>query len=157
MSTKVLKITIQERKGKLWWHLIWILIWSISNKKLDSLVTKLFVRGRKLNIYLVFVTQSNFPVPKDTAARLNKKHFFIKKIRKEKRFNKLLLIIRLILTSKNSWFCTKNALQKKSSLVTDTNFSSDNWQRSQIIYWRSIENIYNHRWQNHRWRITIWH
>ena len=76
-------------------------------------MTKLFVRGRKLNIYLVFVTQSNFPVPKDTTARLNTKHFFIKKIRKEKRFNKLLLIIRLILTSKNSWFCTKNALQKK--------------------------------------------
>ena len=113
MSTKVLKITIQERKGKFWWRLIWLLIWSISNKKLDSLVTKLFVRGRKLNIYLVFVTQSNFPVPKDTTARLNTKHFFIKKIRKEKRFNKLLLIIRLILTSKNSWFCTKNVLQKK--------------------------------------------
>ena len=113
MSTKLLKITIQERKGKFWWRLIWLLIWSISNKKLDSLVTKLFVRGRKLNIYLVFVTQSNVPVPKDTIARLNRKHFFIKKIRNEKRFNKLLLIIRLILTSKNSWFCTKNVLQKK--------------------------------------------
>lgn len=62
----------------------------ISNKKLNLLVTKLFPEGRKLNIYLVFVTQSNFPVPKDTTARLNTKHFFIKKIRKEKRFNKLL-------------------------------------------------------------------
>ena len=32
----------------------------IHNKKLDSIVTKLFIRGRKLNISLVFITQSNF-------------------------------------------------------------------------------------------------
>ena len=28
----------------------------IHNKKLDSIVIKLFIRGRKLNIYLVFIT-----------------------------------------------------------------------------------------------------
>ena len=37
----------------------------IHNKKLDPIVTKLFIRGRKLNIYLVFITQSYFEVPKD--------------------------------------------------------------------------------------------
>ena len=35
------------------------------NKKLDSIVTDLFIRGRKLNIPLVFITQSYFKVPKD--------------------------------------------------------------------------------------------
>ena len=35
----------------------------ICNKKLNSIVTKLFIRGRKLNIYLVFITQSYFKVP----------------------------------------------------------------------------------------------
>ena len=40
-----------------------------SNKKLDSIVTGLFIRGRKLNISLVFIMQSYFKVPKD--ARLN--------------------------------------------------------------------------------------
>ena len=30
----------------------------LSNKKLNSIVTKLFIRGRKLNISLVFITQS---------------------------------------------------------------------------------------------------
>ena len=35
------------------------------NKKLDSIVTELFIRGRKLNIPLVFITQSYFKVPKD--------------------------------------------------------------------------------------------
>ena len=50
----------------------------INNKKLDSIVTELFIRGRKLNVSLVFITQSYFKVPKD--ARLNTTHFFIAKI-----------------------------------------------------------------------------
>ena len=45
----------------------------INNKKLNSVVTELFIRGRKLNISIVFITQSYFKVPKD--ARLNSAHF----------------------------------------------------------------------------------
>ena len=50
----------------------------VNNKKLNSIVTELFIRGRKLNISLVFITQSYFKVPKDV--RLNSTHFFIMKI-----------------------------------------------------------------------------
>ena len=50
----------------------------IHNKKLNSIVTELIIRGRKLNISLVFITQSYFKVPKDV--RLNTSHFFISKI-----------------------------------------------------------------------------
>ena len=50
----------------------------IQNKKLNSIVTELFIRGRKLNISLVFITQSYFKVPKDV--RLNTTHFFISKV-----------------------------------------------------------------------------
>ena len=50
----------------------------IHNKKLNSIVTEFFVRERKLNISLVFITQSYFKVPKDV--RLNTSHFFIAKI-----------------------------------------------------------------------------
>ena len=50
----------------------------INNKKLNSIVTKIFIRGRKLNIYLVFITQSYCKVPKDV--RLNTSHVFIAKI-----------------------------------------------------------------------------
>ena len=46
------------------------------NKKLNLIVTELFIRGRKLSI--VFITQSYFKVPKDV--RLNSTHFFIMKI-----------------------------------------------------------------------------
>ena len=37
----------------------------ISNKKISSVVTELFIRGWKLNISAVFITQSYFQVPKD--------------------------------------------------------------------------------------------
>ena len=37
----------------------------IKNKKLNSIVTELFIRGRKLNISLIFINQSYFKVPKD--------------------------------------------------------------------------------------------
>ena len=50
----------------------------INNTKLNSIVAELFFRGRKLNISLVFITQSYFKVPKDV--RLNTTHFFITKI-----------------------------------------------------------------------------
>ena len=50
----------------------------IHNKKLNSMFTELFIRGRKLSISLVFITQSYFKVSKDV--RLNTSHFFITKI-----------------------------------------------------------------------------
>ena len=47
-----------------------------SNKKLiNPIVTELFIRGRKLTISLVFITQSYFAVPKNI--RLNSMHYFI--------------------------------------------------------------------------------
>ena len=49
-----------------------------NSKKLDSIVTELFIRGRKLNISLVFITKLYFKVPNDV--RLNTTHFFIAKI-----------------------------------------------------------------------------
>ena len=50
----------------------------IQNKKVNSIVTELFIWGRKVNISLVFITQSYFKVPEDF--RLNTTHFFITKI-----------------------------------------------------------------------------
>ena len=50
----------------------------INNNKLNPVVTELFIRGRKLNISIVFITQSYFKVSKDI--RLNSTHFFIMKI-----------------------------------------------------------------------------
>ena len=48
-------------------------------KKLNPIVTELLIRGRKLNISIIFITQSYFKVPKKV--RLNTTHFFISKIK----------------------------------------------------------------------------
>ena len=47
-------------------------------KKLNPIVTELFIRGRKINISLVFITQSYFAVPKNI--RRSYSHYFIMKI-----------------------------------------------------------------------------
>ena len=43
------------------------------NKKFQAMVKELFIRCRKLNISLVFITQSYFSVPKEV--RLNSTHY----------------------------------------------------------------------------------
>ena len=50
----------------------------INKKKLNPIMTELFITGRKLNISIAFITQSYFKVPDDV--RLNSAHFFIMKI-----------------------------------------------------------------------------
>ena len=61
----------------------------INNKKLNLVVTELFIRDRKLNISLVFITQSYFKVPND--ARLNSTHFFIMKIPNKRELQQIAL------------------------------------------------------------------
>ena len=51
----------------------------INNKKLNPIVTKLFIRGRKVNISIVFITQSYFRVPKDV--RLNSTLFYYENLK----------------------------------------------------------------------------
>ena len=61
----------------------------ISNNKLNRIVTELFIRGRKLNISIVFITQSYFKVPKDV--RLNSTLFFIMKIPNKRELQQIAL------------------------------------------------------------------
>ena len=49
----------------------------MSHKKFQAIIKELFIRCRKLNISLVFITQSYFSVPKDV--RLNSTHYLILK------------------------------------------------------------------------------
>ena len=61
----------------------------INNNKLNPIVTEVFIRGRKLNIFIVFITQSYFKVPKDV--RLNSTHFFIMKIPNKRELQQIAL------------------------------------------------------------------
>ena len=94
----------------------------INNKKLSPIVTELFIRGRKLNISIVFITQSYFKVPKDV--RLNSTHFFIMKILNKRELQQIPLYhssdIDFMKICKE---CTKVPY---SFLVNDTTLQSDN-------------------------------
>ena len=61
----------------------------INNKKLNPILTELFIRGRKLNISLVFITQSRFKVPNEV--RINTTHFFIMKIPNKRELQQIAL------------------------------------------------------------------
>ena len=62
----------------------------INNKKLNPVVTELFIRGRKIDISIVFITQSYFKVPKDVT--LNSTQFFIMKILNKRELQQTVLI-----------------------------------------------------------------
>ena len=53
-----------------------------SSKNFKAIIKELFIRCRKLNISIVFITQSYFRTPKD--ARLNSTHYVIMKIQSKK-------------------------------------------------------------------------
>ena len=97
----------------------------INNKKLNSIVTELFIRGRKLNISLVFITQSYFKVPKDV--RLNTTHFFIMKVPNKREVQQMELNHSSDIDFKGFIkFYKKCAGQPYSFLVNDVTLASDN-------------------------------
>ena len=59
----------------------------LSNKKFVLLVTELFIRGRKLKVSLVFITQSYFAEPK--SIRLNSTNYFIMEISSKKEIQQI--------------------------------------------------------------------
>ena len=80
----------------------------IRNKKLNSILTELFIRGRKLNIYLVFITQSYFKFPKDV--RLNTSHFFIAKVPNKRELQQIAINIHQTLILKVLLIFIENVL-----------------------------------------------
>ena len=59
----------------------------MTNKKFESLIKELFIRCRKLNISLVFITQSHFSVPKDV--KLNSTHYLFMKINNKRQLQNI--------------------------------------------------------------------
>ena len=69
-----------------------------TNKKCQAIIKELFIRCRKLNISLVFITQSYFSVLKDV--RLNSTHYLIMKINNKRELQNIAIIILQILIIK---------------------------------------------------------
>ena len=97
----------------------------ISNKKLNPVVTEPFIRGKKLNISLAFVTQPYFKVPEDV--RLNSTHYFITKIPNRKERQQIAINHSSDIDFKKFMEIYKKCTAEKYSfLVNDTTLSSDN-------------------------------
>ena len=95
----------------------------INNKKLNPIVTELFIRGRKLNISII--TQSYFKVPKDV--RLNSTHFFIMKIPNKRELQQIALNHSSDIDFREFMkICKKCTAEPYSFLVNDTTLPSDN-------------------------------
>ena len=96
----------------------------ISNNKLNPKVTELFIRGRKINISIVFITQSYFKVPKDV--RLNSTHFFIMKIPNKRELQHIALNRSSDIDFKDFMkIYMKCTAEPYSFLVNDTTLPSD--------------------------------
>ena len=97
----------------------------INNKKLNSIVTELFIRCRKLNISLVFIAQSYFKIPKDV--RLNTTHIFIAKIPHEREFKQIAIDHSSDISTKDFTNIYRQCtVESYSFFVSDTTLASDN-------------------------------
>ena len=95
-----------------------------NKKKLNQVVTELFIRGKNLNISIVFITQLYFKVPK--GIRLNSTHFFIMKIRNKRELQQIALNHSSDIDFKNFLkICKKSTIKPYSFLVNDTTLQSD--------------------------------
>ena len=101
----------------------------VNNKRLNPIVTELFIRGRKLNISIVFITQSYFKVPKDV--RLNSTHSFIMKILNKRELQQIALNHSSDIDFKDFMkIFKKYTAESYSFLVNDTTLPSDDPLRS---------------------------
>ena len=115
----------------------------IHNKKLNSIVTELFIRGRKLNISLVFITQSYFKVPKDV--RLNTSHFFIAKIPNKRELQQIAINHSSDINTKDfANIYRKCTSEPYSFFVNDARLQSNNLLR----FRKNVSGIYNKNQSN---------
>ena len=100
----------------------------INDKKLNPVVTELFIRSRKLNISIVFITQSYFKVPKEV--RLNTTYFFNMRIPNKRELQQILTNNLSDVDSKDFIkIFKKYTAEPYYFLVNNTILSSDNLLR----------------------------
>ena len=97
----------------------------LSNKKFNTIVTELFVRGGKLDISLVFITQTYFTVPKYIS--LNSTHYFVMKIPNKRELQQIAFNHSSDIDFQDFMNLYKKCTSKPYSfLVIDTTLASDN-------------------------------
>ena len=115
----------------------------IKNKKLNSVTTKLFIRGRKLNFSLVFITQPYFKIPKDV--RLNTSHVFIAKIPNKRELQQIAINHLSDISTKDfTTIYKERATEPYSFLVNETTRASN----KRLRFRKNLFNMYNRNHDN---------
>ena len=100
----------------------------LSNKKRNPIVTELFIRERRLNYPLVFITESYFAVPKNIG--LNLTHYFVMKILTKRELQQIAFNHSSDIDFQDFMNLYKKCTAKPySSLVFDATLASDNYLR----------------------------
>ena len=123
---KIIEEYNQNKKRKILIAYDDMIVNMVSNRKLNPIVTELFIRGRKLNISLLFTTQSYFAVAKNI--RLNSTYYSIMKILNERQLQQIAFnhSSDIDFQERWLWIFIKNALQNHLFLVIDATITSDN-------------------------------
>ena len=126
-----------------------VIVDMMSSKKLNSVVTELFIRCRKLNSSLAFVIWSYYKVLKDVILNSTNQ---IKEIKERKSqikesFKKLHLISHQILTLKIFWSNEKYTPERHPFLVNNTNLPLSNPLNSRQNVWKRMYNNHEDRWK----------
>ena len=128
-------ITIREEKENL---IVFddIIADILSNKKFQSIMKEVFIRCRKLNISLVFITQSYFFVPKDV--RLNSTHYLIMKINNKRELQNIAINHSVDIDYKDFLKIYRECTRKPSTFLTiDTTLPASNplrFRKNLILY-----------------------
>ena len=115
----------------------------INNKKLNSIVTELFIRRKKLNIFLAFIAQSCFKIAKDV--RINTSHFVIANITNKRGLQRIAINHSSDISTKDfTYICRKCTVEPYSFLVDDTTPASNN----PLKFIKNLFNTYNKNHDN---------
>ena len=125
MLTKILMITTQKKKIIVFDDMISDIM---TNKKFQAIIKELFIRDRKLNISLVFITHSYFRFPKNV--RLNSTHYLIMKIHNRRKIQQIASDHSTDIDYKDFLRIFRNCTNEPYSfLAIDTTLPADNLMR----------------------------
>ena len=114
----------------------------MANKKFQAIIKELFIKCRKLNISLAFVTQSYFSVPKDV--RLNSTHYLIMKINNKRELQNIAINHSADIDYKDFMKIYRECTKEPFSFLTiDTTLPASNPLRLRKILFQSYKNGIN--------------
>ena len=124
MFTTILIIEFQKEKQKFLIVIDDMTAGIMTNKRFQSIIKELFIRCRKLNISLVFITQSYFSVPKEV--RLNSTNYLIMKIHNKRELQQITINHSADIDYKDFLKIYRNCTNEPYSFLTiDTTLPAD--------------------------------